>query len=146
MANKIVIHNSLEHIVVYGYFEHAFELYLSHIKPKNITAEQVVEMQMVFRNIRYKLRNNTYLAPAIIDSMGNKTQYPFSPKFTDEELFWFKKIIILKFSLIKSKTKSYIKLNKIILKNIPYFELYRNLRTDAAIIYLHSEFLKRNSF
>ena len=62
MNSKVEIHNSLEHIAVYGYFQHAFEFYLYYLKPKEVLPEQVIEMKNVFRNIRFKLRNGTYLA------------------------------------------------------------------------------------
>jgi len=135
--NKIKILHSLEHILVYGYFQHAFELYLSSLKPKDIQDIEVVEMKNVFRDIRHKLRNGTYLAPNIL----GQREYPIEIKMTNDEFYWFNKIIKLNFKKVLSGTKKYFKENKkqdIIL----YSELYNNFRTDAAIEFLHKSFLK----
>ena len=144
MNSKVEIHNSLEHIAVYGYFQHAFEFYLYYLKPKEVLPEQVIEMKNVFRNIRFKLRNGTYLAPNIMDSIGKKSSYPFSPKFTDEELFWFKKIIRIKYKTLLKKTEMFFKKSEKESPTLLYFELYSNLRTDAAIEYLRIEFFNKN--
>lgn len=140
---KITIHNSLEHILVYGYFEHSFDVYLHYLKPKEVPSIQVVEMKGVFENIRMKLRNNSYLAPNILNQ-NNLTTYPFQPKFTDEEIFWFKKIMEIKFTVLFKKTRTFFRIKKRKKINNIYLELYSNLRTDAAIEYLRSEFLGKN--
>ena len=141
---NITIHNSLEHIAVYGSFQHAFELYLHYLKPKDVKSEQVAEMKDVFRNIRFKLRNGSYLAPNIMDSAGKKSAYPFSPKFTEEELFWFKKVIKIKFKTLLKKTEVFFKKNNKEASTMFYFELFSNLRTEAAIEYLRLEFIDKN--
>lgn len=142
--DKIKISNSLEHILVYGYFQHAFEFYLHYLKPKDVMPEQVVEMKNVFQNIRFKLRNGSYLAPNIMDSTSKKSVYPFFPKFTDEELFWFKKVIKIKFKTVLKKTQVFFKKNKKDAPTMFYFELYSNLRTTEAIEYLYNQFYDKN--
>jgi hypothetical protein len=147
-VKKVTIHNSLEHILVYGYFQHAFEFYLAFLKPEGVSNVDVVEMQSVFRNIRSKIRNGTYLTPNILDSISKENLYPIKINFSEEELYWFNKIIKINFKKIISKTKQYYKRNKINPPTIFYFELYSNLRTDAAIEFLRKDFiqkLKKNS-
>lgn len=140
---KVTISNSLEHIVVYGYFQHAFEFYLASLKPKDISDIQVIEMKSVFRNIRSKIRNGTYLAPNILNSISQKNPYPIEIKFSDEEIYWFNKIIKINFKNILSKTKQYFRKNNINPPVMFYFELYSNLRTEAAIEFLRKDFIKK---
>lgn len=140
---KITIHNSLEHILVYGYLQHAFEFYLAFLKPEGVADMDVVEMKSVFRNIRSKIRNGTYLTPNILDSTSNRNLYPIQIKFSEEELYWFNKIIKINFKNVFSKTKQYYKKNKIDLPKMFYFELYSNLRTDAAIEFLRKDFVNK---
>lgn len=140
---KIIISNSLEHILLYGYFQHAFEFYLNFLKPKDVSDIEVVEMKFVFRNIRSKLRNGTYLAPNILNSVSKVKIYPLEIKFSDEEFYWFSQIIKINLKKLLSKTKQYFKKNKITPPTVMYFELYSNLRTDAAIEYLRKDFMKK---
>lgn len=142
---KIQITNSLEHILVYGYFQHAFEFYLKTLKSDGVLDIEVVEMKFVFKNIRSKIRNGTYLAPNILNSISGKNPYPIEIKFSDEEFYWFNKLINISFKNILSKTKQYFKKNKTNAPTVFYFELYSNLRTEAAIEFLRKEFVKKNS-
>lgn len=143
MQNKIFINNSLEHIMLYGYFEHAFEFYLQHLKPHGVKDVQVVEMKYIFNNIRHSLRAGTYLKPNILNTIVSKGHYPVTIHFNDEEIFWFNKILSYKFNFLKKKTATYMKVNK--KKDVVmFFDLLSNLRTDSAVEFLRKEFLKKN--
>ena len=144
MKNDVVIGNSLHHILAYGYFQHAFELYLEHIKPKDVSALEVAEMKQVFSNIRTKLKGKTFLTPNILNTIqnGNRSLYPFYPYFNSQEKYWFKEIITIPFKTASNKTKKYFKNQKEELPVNFYSELFKNLRTVKAIEYLRQEFLK----
>ncbi len=140
MSNKITISNSLEHIMLYGYFQHAFEFYLHHIKGRDVADIQVVEMKEVFANVRSRLRVGTYLKPNILDS---SRKYPLIVDFSSEERFWFDKLIKFKFSFLIKKTASYYKNRKLLMPVVLYYDLISNLRTERAIEFLRTEFLKK---
>ncbi len=142
MQNKIIINNSLEHIMLYGYFEHAFEFYLQHLKPHGVKDIQVVEMKYVFNNIRHSLRAGTYLKPNILNITITQKHYPVIINFNDEEIFWFNKILSYKFNFLKKKITTYMKANKK-KDTVMFFDLLSNLRTDAAVEFLREEFLKK---
>ncbi len=140
---KVKINNSLEHIMLYGYFQHAFEFYLHHLKPKDVQDVQVVEMKSVFENIRLQLRARTYLKPNILNSMGLK--YPIHITFSEEESFWFQKIIKFKFDFIYKKTELFFKKRKLEPPAVLYYDLLSNLRTNNAVEFFRNEFLKKNN-
>lgn len=143
MDKKIIIKNSLHHIVVYGYFQHAFELYLEKLKPEGVSDIEVAEMGWFFSNMKLKLRNGTIFSPNILNgSEGEKSMYPFTAKLSDQEKMFFYKIIKFPFKTIVNQTKKYYRNQKMKVPENLYSELYNNLRTEKAIEYLRKEFLK----
>lgn len=140
---SVIIKNSLHHILAYGYFQHAFELYLEKLKPEGVEDVEVSEMKWFFSNMRLKLRNGTIFSPNILNTSSEKNSiYPFSVKFTDQEKMFFEKIIKLPLKTIVNQTKKYYRNQKLNLPENLYSELYNNLRTEKAIEYLRKEFLK----
>lgn len=138
--NQIKINNSIEHIMLFGYFQHAFEFYLQHLKPKDVEDIQVVEMKSIFANIRASLRAGNYLKPNILNGMHG---YPVIINFNLEEKYWFDKIIKFKFDFLYKKTLNFYKKRKLKIPSVLYFDLLSNLRTNKAIEFFRTEFLKK---
>ncbi len=141
LGKSITVNNSLEHIVVYGYFQHAFEYYLKAIKGKEVPVSEVSEMLPLFIRIRSKLTGGGFHAPSVLDSVGSIHRYPMEIGLSNEEYFWFLKIIVVPFNKLYKRTSAFFGKKK---PDQFYSDLLNNLRTDQAIEYLRKEFLKRN--
>lgn len=134
MAHKVILTNSLYHVLIYGYFEHCDAIFDQEMKKDDISlsdSEKVSQIQ-IFAGIKNAIRCGTFLEPNVINL--DKTLYPKIFFLNPIEYYWFTKIIRMSFEEIKENS------------NGEYNLLISNLRTPEAINYLMNKFKEENCF
>ncbi len=146
MKKPIILSNSLYHVLVYGYFQHGYEIW--YAMQKNIQdysySDLLLQRQM-FESIRGSLRGfQTMYAPTPISGiaamLGSGKSYPKVIYLTDGECIFYNQIISLKFEQMEKFLKRYYRLNKTKMPKDAFSELVTNLRTPEAINFLMDKF------
>lgn len=134
MAHKVILTNSLYHVLVYGYFEHCDVVFKHEMATDGIilTDSDKVSQMQIFARIRNTIRCGTHLEPGVISL--DKTLYPKVFFLSQIEYYWFVKIIRMSFEELKEKSNGEFSL------------LISNLRTSEAINYLMNKFREENGF
>ncbi len=145
-GNDIIISNSLTHVVIYGYFQHAYEVYIGSLGEgvKELTVQDKVLQQQLFRSLRYKLRGQSINKPNAINGIaalfGAKKNYPIYIDLSPQERFWFDYIMKMNIGQMKKNYKKFLKLTGQKQPANAFKELINNVRTEKAADYLVRKF------
>lgn len=147
---KIVVKNSMIHTLIYGYFQHSYEIW--YVKQKTEVISQfshadLLEQKRLFADIRFRLRGvQSHSAPSVINSavslLGGDNMYPMSIDIPSQYAIFFEQIVNIKFSRLQFYYNRYCKLNKVEPVVNPFSELIENLRTEKTIEFLMKKFLR----
>lgn len=146
MERSVVIENSMYHVLVYGYFQHAYEIW--YAMQKNIDAyshSDICLQRQTFDSIRGSLRGfRTSYAPTpisgIAEMLGSGKSYPKYIYLTDGEWIFYNQIIKLKFEQMEKHLKKYCKITGTAWPEHAFSELITNLRTPEAVNFLMDKF------
>ncbi len=147
MSKTLIIPNSLHHVILHGYFEHAFEIWYAMQEKDldNFNYSDLALQVSLFRNVRARLRGKTYLSPNVLNGigaslLGAKKNYPKQINFTNDEYYWFNYIIKLPMKQMRKYYKRYFKLMNKPVPEKSFVELITSLRTDEAVDFLMIKF------
>jgi len=149
MGKELVIPNVFIHVLLYGYFENAFEVFsrLKTVDFDSMNQSEKLNLKQDFESLRSRLRGNTFVSPSLATSFSKifengKAPYPLVVKLPPNEQVLFEMLIKMSFSQMRKAYKEYLKSNPAVSDNMPFIELLAPLRTSAAIEHLRKKFLK----
>ena len=151
MDSPIVIENSLFHVLVYGYFQHAYEIWYSMEKEIDLFSDSDLVLQIqLFATIRSKIRGfQSYNSPTPISGiaamLGSGKNYPKFIYLTDGERHFYNKIVKLKFGQLEWHFNRYCRLTGFKKSEKAFSELITNLRTKEAVNFLMNKFRNQAS-
>jgi len=134
------------HVLLYGYFEHGYEVW--YAMQKNIqefTYQDLAAQKYTFGAIRSRLRgSDSHSAPSAITGvallLGAGKSYPKEIVMSANEFHFFGKLIKLKFIDLQRYLKKYHRMTHSKMIQEPHSELINNLRTPEAIDFLMKKF------
>jgi len=152
MKTTVVIPNSIIHVLLYGYFEHGYEIW--YAMQKNIgdySYQDLAAQKYTFAAIRSRLRGfENHSAPNAITGialvLGAGKSYPKEIVMQPGEYHFFKQIIQLKFKDLQRFLKKYCKITKSSMPEDPHSELINSLRTPEAVDFLMKKFKSGNQY
>lgn len=146
MTSKINISNTINHILIYGYFQHAYEVWyvlqgenIQHFSPADLLAQK-----HVFASIKSKIRGKEFYAiPNMLNAiamLSGNNPYPKEIQLPDTEKIFFDQIIKLRYRKLVSLYRQYCKIQNIQPDKVAYSELKNALRNGKAIDFLMKNF------
>ena len=143
-TNSIRVSNNLIHMVIYGCFQHAFEIYCGTFKTdwKSFSYSDLLLQQQMFRSIRAKLIGRQEAKPNLMSNVatlfGSKENYPMHIYFSPQEKHWFDFITSMSIKKMRSHYREYLtSVNKKISLN-DFKELKDSVNTvEAADFIFH---------
>ncbi len=136
------------HALIYGYFQHGYEVW--YAMQKNIadySHSDLLLQKQAFASIRSSIRGfENFSGPTAISGiasmLGSERTYPRTLVLNSGNKFFYDKIINLSFKDLNKYLRKYYRITKGKMIKEPHSELISSLRTPEAVEYLIKKFRK----